>query len=40
MTSPSLFVFGCVIFIIVMTGVFWWGLAVVGEMAERDRQQQ
>ncbi len=37
MSTSALFGFGCVIFFIVMTGVFLWGLATVKAIAERDK---
>jgi hypothetical protein len=37
MSSTALFSFGCVIFFVVMTGVFMYGLATVRDIAERDK---
>ncbi len=36
MSTSALFGFGCVIFFVVMTGAFMYGLAVVREIAEKD----
>ena len=36
MSQAALFGFGSVIFFIVMTGVFLYGMAVVGEIFDRD----
>ena len=37
MSSAALFSFGCVIFFVVMTGVFMYGLATVKQIADRDK---
>ena len=37
MSTAALFGFGCVIFFIVMTGVFLWGLETIKAIAERDK---
>jgi hypothetical protein len=37
MSTAALFSFGCVIFFVVMTGVFMYGLAAVKQIADRDK---
>jgi hypothetical protein len=37
MSTAALFGFGCVIFFVVMTGAFMYGLAAVKQIADRDK---
>jgi|LakMenEpi03Aug12_release.lakeMendotaPanAssembly.Ray.scaffolds.fasta_scaffold26036_7 hypothetical protein len=37
MSQAGIFAFGCLVFFVVMTGAFFFGLATVRELAERDK---
>jgi hypothetical protein len=37
MSQGGIFAFGCVVFFVVMTGAFFYGLATMREIANRDK---
>jgi hypothetical protein len=37
MSQAGIFAFGCVVFFVVMTGAFFFGLASMRELADKDR---
>ncbi|MGA1418573.1 MAG: hypothetical protein ACO32O_00550 [Ilumatobacteraceae bacterium] len=38
-SQGGIFAFGCVVFFVVMTGAFFYGLATMRELADRDKSR-